>query len=108
VAEDAALRIRTARRTVSVRVDGATRFTNRPVYEPVRKGQRLRVDTSRCGPRRVADRVTFLGVTPRPESYRGSRAAGGGLHVAAWQVVLVLLFGAAAALIALIWRYGGR
>jgi hypothetical protein len=93
VTEDGVLRIRTTRRTVFVSVDAATRFTNRPGYEPVLEGQRLRVATSRCGPRRVADRVTFLGATPRPEPYRGSRAAGGGLHLAGWQVVLLLLLG---------------
>jgi hypothetical protein len=108
VLRDGVFRIRTADRTMFVSVDAATRFTNRPAYEPVRKGQRLRLATSRCGPRRVADRVTFLGATPRPEPYRGSRAAGGGLHVAGWQVVLVLLFGSAAAMIALIWKHVGR
>jgi hypothetical protein len=61
VVDDGVLRIRTADRTVFVSVDVATRFTNRPAYKPVLRGQRLRLATSRCGPRRVADRVTFLG-----------------------------------------------
>ena len=106
VLRDGVLRIRTADRVFSV--DAATRFTNRPVYEPVLEGQRLRVATSRCGPRRVADRVTFVGATPRPELYRRSHAAGGGLQVDGWQVVLALVLGSAAALIALIWKYVGR
>jgi hypothetical protein len=108
VAEDGALRIRTARRTVSVRVDAATRYTNRPVYEPVLKGQRLRLATSRCGPRRVADRVTFLGAPPRPAAYRGWRAAGGGFHVAGWVIVVLALMAGAAGLIGVLWRVLGH
>ena len=110
VEADGVLRIRTAERTVILEVDAATRFTNRPVYEPVLQGQRLRVMTSRCGPRRVADRVTFLGATPRREPYRRGipASAGGGFEVAGWQVVLVLLFASAAGLLAVIWRYVGR
>jgi hypothetical protein len=102
------LRIRTARRIVLVDVDAATRFTNRPSYEPVREGQRLRLSTSRCGPQRVADRVTFVGPAPTPGTDGLTPAHDGGFHVAGWQVVLVLLFGSAAALIALIWKHVGR
>jgi hypothetical protein len=106
---DGSLRIRTAKRTVTLRVDGATRFANRPAYAPVREGQRLRVATSRCGSRRVADRVTFVGAAPAPGTGGpGADADGGGLDLAGWQVVLVLLFGAAVALMAVIWRRLGR
>ena len=109
VAEDGVLRIRAADRTVSVRSDAATRFTNRPAYEPVRKGQRLRLATSRCGPRRVADRVTFVGPTPAPAPYGSAGGAvGGGIHLAGWQVVLILLVGSGAALIGLLWWRLGR
>jgi hypothetical protein len=108
VLRDGVLRIRTARRTVFVSVDAATRFTNRPVYEPVLKGQRLRLATSHCGPRRVADRVTFVGPVPTPGTDGPTAAPDGGFHVAGWQVVLVLVFGSAAAMIALIWKYVGR
>ena len=90
-------------------VDAATRFTNRPSYEPVRKGQRLRLATSHCGFRRVADRVTFLGRAPAATPYRSSGAgAGGGLDLAGWQVVLLLLGTGAAGLMAVLWRRMGR
>jgi hypothetical protein len=109
VLRDGVLNLRTtADRTVFVSVDAATRFTNRPAYEPVLKGQRLRLATTRCGPRRVADRVTFLGATPRPEAYRGSRAAGGGLHVAGWVIVVLALMAGAVGLIGVLWRVLGR
>ena len=107
---DGALRLQTASGTVAVSVDVATRFTNRPAYEPVLEGQRLRVATSRCGPRRVADRVTFLGSTPAPVAYGSdNRPAGSrGLDLAGWQVVLILLPRSAAGLIGLLWRRLGR
>jgi len=75
--------------------------------EPVREGQRLRIATSRCGSRRVADRVTFVG--PAPEAGTDGPVANpetGGIE--RWQVVLVLLFGSAFALMAVIWRHVGR
>jgi hypothetical protein len=107
VVDEGTLRIRTAARTVFARVDAATRFTNRPVYEPVLRGQRLRVTTSRCGPRRVADRVTFVGTPPAPAAYRsGSRAADSrGLDLAAW---LIVPAGSAVGPIGLLWRRLGR
>jgi hypothetical protein len=110
VVDEGALRIRTAARTVFARVDAATRFTNRPVYEPVLRGQRLRVTTSRCGPRRVADRVTFVGTAPAPAAYRSGRRAADsrGPYLAAWQVVLIVLVGSAVGLIGLLWRRLGR
>ncbi len=108
-AEDGVLRMRTVRRTVFVSIDAATRFTNRPSYEPVRKGQRLRLATSHCGRRRVADRVTFLGPAPAAEPYRsGGARARGGRDPAAWQVVLLLLGAGAAGLMAVLWRRMGR
>jgi hypothetical protein len=55
-------------RHLFVSVDSKTRLTNRPPYEPVFARQRLRLHTSKCGPRRVADRITFVGPTIEPES----------------------------------------
>ena len=78
VVEDGALRLRLAHRTVFVSADAFTRFTNRPAYQPVLKGQRLRVVTSRCGPRRVADHVTFVGRSPVPVPYTSSRRTSDG------------------------------
>jgi hypothetical protein len=110
VVEAGGLRIRTAERTLAVSVDAATRFTNRPAYEPVLKGQRLRLATSRCGPRRVADRVTFVGTAPAPAAYRspGHMADSRQLDLAGWQVVLIVLVGSAAGLIGLLWWQLGR
>ena len=110
VVDDGSLRIRTASRTVFVSVDAATRFTNRPVYEPVLKGQRLRLATSRCGPRRVADRVTFVGTAPAPAAYRSRSHMADSRHLdlADWQVVLIVLVGSAAGLIGLLWWQLGR
>jgi hypothetical protein len=110
VLEDGVLRVQIARRTVFVSADAATRFANRPAYEPVLQGQRLRMETSRCGPRRVADRVTFVGTAPPPEPIRtdGRAAAPQGPHLDDWQVVLIGLAGATAGLIGLLWWQLGR
>lgn len=109
VVDDGSLRIRTADRTVFVSVDVATRFTNRPAYEPVLRGDRLRVATSRCGPRRVADRVTFVETAPAPDYRTDGRAADPrGPDLAGWQVVLIVLAGSAAGLIGLLWWRLGR
>ena len=110
VVEAGGLRIRTASRTVFVSADAATRFTNRPVYEPVLKGQRLRLATSRCGPRRVADRITFVGTAPAPAAYRSRShmADSGHLDLADWQLVLIVPVGSAAGLIGLLWWQLGR
>jgi hypothetical protein len=104
---DGSLRIRTAKRTLTLRVDARTRFTNRPAGQPVREGQWLRVATSRCGSRRVAHRVTFVGATPgRGTDGPVANPDAGGIE--GWQVVLVLLFGSAFAVMAVIWKHVGR
>lgn len=110
VVDDGSLRIQTASGTVFVSVDVATRFANRAAYEPVLEGQRLRLATSRCGPRRVADRVTFLGSSSAPVAYAtdGRAADPRGPQLDDWQVVLILLAGSAAGLIALLWWRLGR
>ena len=59
-----------------VGVDARTRIVNRPAYEPIRRGQRLRLGVSACGGRRVvADRIAFTGPAPFEERYRGAVAA---------------------------------
>jgi hypothetical protein len=53
--------------------------------------------------------VTFLGRAPAATPYRASGAgAGGGLDLAGWQVVLLLLGAGAAGLMAVLWRRMGR
>jgi hypothetical protein len=82
-----------------VRVDASSRITNRPSYQPVLPRQRLRLSTSRCGSRRVAERITFMGATVQPERYDGRSNDDGGVP---W--VLVVAAGIAAIGVALIIR----
>jgi hypothetical protein len=97
-----ALRVRLARRTVLVGVDSSSRITNRPAYEPVLPRQRLRLRTSRCGPRRVADRITFVGPSVTPEPYGTASVAGRSDD--AWAIVPILLVASAAGMIAYLAR----
>jgi hypothetical protein len=98
-----ALRVRVGRRVALVNVDARTRITNRPAYQPVLPRQRLLLRTSRCGPRRVADRITFAGPPVTPEPYRAVAARDG--HGPAWRAVLIVLGCSVLGLIAfLAWR----
>ena len=56
-----------------MRVDARTRLTDRPAYQPVRVGQRLRVTATRCRNRLIANRIAFIGPTVSPERYRPQR-----------------------------------
>jgi hypothetical protein len=53
----------------TVRVDASSRIANRPAYQPVLAGQRLRLRMLQCGPHRVAHRIRFSGATIRAERY---------------------------------------
>jgi hypothetical protein len=64
-----------------VRVDARTRIANRPAYQPILRGQRLRVRTSQCGSRRVADRIAFVGATVQPERIALTSGDGDGVPV---------------------------
>ncbi|WP_028064027.1 hypothetical protein [Solirubrobacter soli] len=82
-----------------VRVDARTALVNRPVYQPIRRGQRLSITATRCGSRLIADRIAFTGPTiagPRYQGYTPS-ALGSGLP---WPVVLLI---AALALALAVW-----
>jgi hypothetical protein len=77
------------------RVDARTRIVNRPAYQPVRDGQRLRVTASRCGNRLIADRIAFVGPTVEPVRYQP--AAAGHDTAFAWGAVALGLLGVVAA-----------
>jgi hypothetical protein len=50
-------------------------MTNRPAYQPVREGQRLRITATRCRSiYPIVNRITFTGPTVTPEPYRGQRS----------------------------------
>jgi hypothetical protein len=76
-----------------VRVDARTRIANRPAYQPILRGQRLRVRTSRCGSRSVADRIAFVGATVQPERIARDAADGGGVPVSALVIGAIVLVG---------------
>jgi hypothetical protein len=76
----------------TVRVDASSRVANRPAYQPVLPGQRLRLRTSVCGSRRVADRIAFTGATIHPKGYDRGSDDGGDMplvHVIAAATLLV-------------------
>ena len=77
------------------RVDARTRIVNRPAYQPVRDGQRLRVTATRCGNRLIADRIAFVGPTVEPVRYR--QAAASHDTAFAWGAVALGLLGVVAA-----------
>jgi hypothetical protein len=91
------LALRTPRGERGVRVDAHSRIANRPAYEPVLTGQRLRVGVVRCGRDLVAERIRFVGATVRPR-LASSRDDGDGLPV------ILAAMAAALAAIALIFR----
>jgi hypothetical protein len=73
------------------RVDARTRIVNRPSYQPVRDGQRLRVTATRCGNRLIADRIAFVGPTVEPVRYQRARAStDDGLRWIVWIAPVVL------------------
>ncbi len=73
------------------RVDARTRIVNRPAYQPVRDGQRLRVTATRCGNRLIADRIAFVGPTVEPVRYQRARAStDDGLPWIVWIAPVVL------------------
>lgn len=104
-ATDRGFRADVGKRGTYISVDSATRIVNRPAYAPILARQRLRLHTSLCGPRRVADRIVFAGPAPREDGYEGGATDGfdatgdGGLDVF---VVPVVILGAALLLIAVI------
>ena len=61
------LMLRRGRDTIAIEADPQTRLTNRPPYEPLRPGQRVVLQTSVCGSRRVADTIAFDGATVPPQ-----------------------------------------
>jgi hypothetical protein len=67
------LRLKTADRERTVRVDASSRITNRAAYQPVLPGQQLRLRMVRCGRHRVADRIRFTGATIQPQRYEIER-----------------------------------
>jgi hypothetical protein len=71
------------------RVDARTALANRPVYQPIRRGQRLSITATRCGTRLIADRIVFTGPTIVPERYKAQTdsAPGSGLP---WGIVLLI------------------
>ncbi|MDA0172437.1 hypothetical protein OJ998_25255 [Solirubrobacter taibaiensis] len=78
-----------------IRVDARTRIANRPAYQPVRDGQRLRVTATRCGNRLIADRIAFVGPTIEPVRYE--RAGVSHDTAFAWGAVALVLLGVVAA-----------
>jgi hypothetical protein len=74
-----------------LRVDAQTRLVNRRAYQPIRKGQGLRIEGRRCGTRLVADRITFTGPTVVPEPYRSPHIESG---VRSFPWVLAYVIGA--------------
>ena len=52
-----------------MRIDARSRLSNRPAYQPVSPGQRLRVTMTRCRNRLFADRIAFVGATVTPAPY---------------------------------------
>jgi hypothetical protein len=54
-----------------VGVDTRTVMVNRPVYQPIRRGQRLSIEATRCGTRLIADRIAFTGPTVVAARYVG-------------------------------------
>jgi hypothetical protein len=47
----------------AVTVDARTELVNRPAFQPLLEGQRLRIAARHCGRRLVADRIAFTGPT---------------------------------------------
>jgi len=72
-----------------VRVDARSALVNRPAYQPVHRGQRLRIDGRRCGTRLVADRIAFTGPTVVPDRYE-SPDLGSRSHPLPWRFALVI------------------
>jgi hypothetical protein len=52
-------------------VDGRTAVVNRPVYQPIRRGQRLSIEATRCRTRLIADRIVLTGPTVVAKRYLG-------------------------------------
>ena len=98
------LRVDAGAGSVLVGVDSRTRIVNRPAYEPIRRGQRLRLRTSACGGRRVvADRIAFTGPAPSEERYRGAVATDtGGTGPGVPLLIPIALVAAAAILLAIL------
>jgi hypothetical protein len=67
----AGLTIAAGARRVRVRLDPTTVIAGAPAYTPIRPGQKLRIDSSRCGRSRVADRIAVTGPVPPGERYAG-------------------------------------
>lgn len=87
----------------SVFVDRRTRITSRPAYQPVNSRQRLDVRVSRCGRRRFADTITFVGRTVAPGRYEPD--FGGAVRRSVpYLVPLALLLAAAAVVVGAIRR----
>jgi hypothetical protein len=82
-----ALELIAGERSHFYRVDAGTALTNRPAYQPIRRGQQLSITATRCGTRLIADRIAFTGPTIAPKRYVGyqSSALGTGLP---WVIVL--------------------
>ena len=67
-----ALTVRRPDRTILVNVDAATRLAGRPAWQPLRRGQRVMLRTSLCGPPRVADTIRLAGPVPAVDRYERS------------------------------------
>ena len=86
-----------------VRIDARSRLSNRPAYQPVSPGQRLRVTMTRCRNRLFADRIAFVGATVTPAPYvlqHGAPAA----EPVPWGLVALGLVGLALAAMAVVHR----